>query len=163
MMNCKNDFPILKQSVHGKPLVFLDSAASSQKPQCVIDALTHYYQHDHANVHRGVYQLSERATKAYEHTRAVIKDFINAAKTQEIIFTRGTTDAINLAAQSYGALHFKAGDEILVSHMEHHSNIVPWQLIAEKTGATLRVIPITDQGEIDLDAYEKLFSAAQKY
>ncbi len=158
----QKDFPILAQTIHGKPLVFLDSAASSQKPQCVIDALIHYYQHDHANVHRGVYELSARATKAYEHTRTVIKEFINAASTCEIIFTRGTTDAINLVAQSYGAQHFKAGDEIIVSTMEHHSNIVSWQLAAAKVGASLRVIPISDAGEIDMAAYRKLFSTHTK-
>lgn len=163
MMNCKADFPILAQTVHGKPLVFLDSAASSQKPQCVIDALVQYYQHDHANVHRGVYELSVRATAQFEKTRQRVKDFIHANDVKEIIFTRGTTEAINLVAQSYGGAYFKPGDEIIISAMEHHSNIVPWQLIAEKTGAMIKVIPITDEGELDLTAFKKLVSPKTKF
>jgi cysteine desulfurase/selenocysteine lyase len=162
MKNVKQDFPILKQSVHGKPLVYLDSSASSQKPQCVIDAVTKYYTNDHANIHRGVYELSERATRAYENVRTQIKNFINAKAAHEIIFVRGTTEAINLVAQSYGRSHFKAGDEIIVSTMEHHSNIVPWQMLSEQCGTTLKVIPISDAGEIDLEAYQKLFSAKTK-
>lgn len=149
----KQDFPILNQTIHGKPLVYLDSAASSQKPQAVIDALVHYYQHDHANIHRGVYELSQRATHHYEAARQTIQQFIQAKHAHEIIFTRGTTEAINLVAQSYGRKYFKEQDEILLSTMEHHSNIVPWQLIAEQTGAVIRVIPISDAGELDLDAY----------
>src|SRR3990167_1570302 len=161
-MNCKNDFPILTQLIHGKPLVYLDSAASSQKPKSVIDALSHYYQHDHANIHRGVYELSERATKAYEQARSHIQHFIHAAHAHEIIFVRGTTEAINLVAQSYGRSQFKAGDEIILSAMEHHSNIVPWQLLANQCGITLKVVPVSDEGELDLTAYEKLFSPATK-
>ena len=158
----KKDFPILNQTIHGKPLVFLDSAASSQKPKCVIDALVRYYQQDHANIHRGVYELSERATKQYEDARNKIQHFINAAYAHEIIFLRGTTEAINLVAQSYGRSHFKAGDEIILSEMEHHSNIVPWQLLAEQIGVVLRVIPVLDSGELDLTQYEKLFSTKTK-
>lgn len=159
----KNDFPILNQMIHGKPLVFLDSAASSQKPQCVMDALTHYYQHDHANIHRGVYELSVRATKAYEDARHMIQKFIHAEHTHEIIFVRGTTEAINLVAQSYGRSRFKPGDEIIISEMEHHSNIVPWQLLAEQTGAILKVIPVSDSGELDLQVYETLFTSRTKF
>lgn len=159
----KNDFPILNQMIHGKPLVFLDSAASSQKPQCVMDALTHYYQHDHANIHRGVYELSVRATKAYEDARHMIQKFIHAEHTHEIIFVRGTTEAINLVAQSYGRSRFKTGDEIIISEMEHHSNIVPWHLLAEQTGAILKVIPVSDSGELDLQVYETLFTSRTKF
>jgi cysteine desulfurase/selenocysteine lyase len=155
MMNYKNDFPILSQKIHGKPLVYLDSSASSQKPACVIDAITNYYKNDHANVHRGVYELSQRATRAYENTRQHIKEFINAAHTHEIIFTRGATEGINLVANCFG---IKPADEVIVSAMEHHSNIVPWQL----AGAVLKVIPISDAGELDLDQYKKLFSTKTK-
>jgi len=162
MMNYKKDFPILNQTIHGKPLIYLDSGASSQKPQCVIDAISQYYQHDHANIHRGVYELSQRATHLYEAARHKIKEFINAAHAHEIILVRGTTEAINLVAQSYGRTHFKVGDEILVSTMEHHSNIVPWQMIAEQCGAKVVAIPITDNGEIDLQVYKKLFSIRTK-
>jgi cysteine desulfurase/selenocysteine lyase len=162
MKNVKQDFPILKQSVHGKPLVYLDSSASSQKPQCVIDTIANYYANDNANIHRGVYELSERATRAYENVRMQIKNFINAKAAHEIIFVRGTTEAINLVAQSYGRSQFQAGDEIIISTMEHHSNIVPWQMLSEQCGTKLKVIPISDAGEIDLDAYQKLFSARTK-
>jgi len=162
MTNFRNDFPILKQAIHGKPLVFLDSAASSQKPQCVIDTLVHYYQQDHANIHRGVYELSVRATKAYEDARVTIQKFIHAPRAHEIIFVRGTTEAINLVAQSYGRSRFQAGDEIIISAMEHHSNIVPWQLLSEQCGTVLRVIPISDSGELDMAAFEKLFTPRTK-
>lgn len=162
MMNEKCHFPILQQTIHGKPLVFLDSAASSQKPQCVIDALVHYYEKDHANIHRGVYELSERATKAYEDARITVQQFINAPYAHEIIFLRGATEAINLVAQSYGRSQFQKNDEIILSEMEHHSNIVPWQLLAEQCGLSLRVIPVLDNGELDLQMYEKLFSARTK-
>lgn len=155
MTNYKQDFPIFLQQIHGKPLVYLDSSASSQKPQCVIDAITHYYQHDHANVHRGVYELSQRATRAFENTRQHVKEFINAKHAHEIIFTRGTTEGINLIAHCFG---IKPGDEVIVSAMEHHSNIVPWQL----AGAVLKVVPISDAGEIDLEQYKKLFTAKTK-
>ena len=160
--NYKQDFPILNQTIHGKPLVYLDSAASTQKPQCVMDALTHYYQHDHANIHRGVYELSVRATKAYEEARHTIQAFINAAHAHEIIFVRGTTEAINLVAQSYGRSRFVKADEIIVSEMEHHSNLVPWHLLAEQCGVQLKIIPVTESGELDLDVYKKLFSSRTK-
>ncbi len=158
-IDCKQDFPILQQKIHGKPLVFLDSAASSQKPQCVIDSLVHYYQYDHANIHRGVYELSERATKAYEQARANIQHFIHADYAHEIIFVRGTTEAINLVAQSYGRPQCQPNDEIIISEMEHHSNIVPWQLLANQCGLQLRVIPVTETGELDLTVYQQLFSS----
>lgn len=154
----RKDFPLLKQKVHGKPLAYLDSGATSQKPQAVIDVVEHYYKYDNANVHRGVYSLSERATAAYEAVRQKVKDFINAPHLHEIIFTRGTTDAINLVASSFGLLKIKAGDEIIISAMEHHSNIVPWQILCERTGATLKVIPVNDDGSLDLEHYESLMS-----
>lgn len=162
MWNYKKDFPILKQKIHGKNLVFLDSAASSQKPQIVFDAITDYYRHDHANVHRGVYELSARATKKFESARVTVKKFINAKHTHEIIFTKGTTEAINLVASSYGHAFIKEGDEIIVSTMEHHANIVSWQLICERAGAILKVIPIFDNGELDLNTYKQLFSSRTK-
>ena len=141
------DFPVLHQEVNGCRLAYLDNAASAQHPTAVIDAVSHYYQHDHANVHRGVHTLSHRATDAYEGAREKIRAFINAASTKEIVFTGGTTESINLVAGSLGQ-SIKAGDEILISHMEHHSNIVPWQLLCERTGAVLRVAPINEQGEL---------------
>lgn len=162
IINCKRDFPILDQTIHGKPLVFLDTAASSQKPQCVIDTLADYYKKDHANIHRGVYQLSERSTKAYENARNTIQKFIHAPFAHEIIFVRGTTEAINLVAQSYGRPQFQKNDEIILSEMEHHSNIVPWQILAEQCGLVLRVIPVLETGELDLAVYEKLFSPRTK-
>jgi cysteine desulfurase / selenocysteine lyase len=155
----RDDFPILKQQVHGKPLVYLDNAATSQKPQSVIDAISDYYRHTNANVHRGVHQLSERATADYEGARDTIRRFINAVSTKEIIFVRGATEAINLVAQSYGRSRFQAGDEIIISAMEHHSNIVPWQLLCEQTGAMLKVIPINDAGELEAGAYENLLGS----
>jgi len=155
----RQDFPILRQMVYGKPLVYLDNAATSQKPQAVIDAVTRYYLAENSNVHRGVHFLSEVATQAYEGVRGKVREFLNAAQDREIVFVRGTTEGINLVAQSYGRAFLKAGDEIIVSGMEHHSNIVPWQLVCEATGAVLRVIPITDAGEVDLEAYEKLLNA----
>lgn len=161
--NYRNDFPILRQKIHGKPLVYLDSSATSQKPQQVITALQNYYEQDNANIHRSVYELGTRATRAYEKTRVRVKEFINAKHAHEIIFVGGTTDGINLVAQSYGRANFEKGDEIIISTMEHHSNIVPWQMLCEQMGLTLRVIPITDAGEIDLDAYQKLFSPRTKF
>jgi len=154
----REDFPILRQRVHGKPLVYLDNAATTQKPQAVIDRLVRYYSEDNGNVHRGVHWLSERATDAYEEARDTVRRFLNAAESREIVFVRGTTEAINLVAQTYGRTHVGAGDEIVISTLEHHSNIVPWQLLCEEKGARLRVIPISDTGELDLDAYEKLLS-----
>jgi cysteine desulfurase / selenocysteine lyase len=156
------DFPILKQKIHGKPLVYLDNGATSQKPQVVIDALNRYYTAENSNIHRGVHFLSEQATAAYEAARHKIKRFVNARSEQEIIFVRGTTEAINLVAQSYGRTFLKPGDEIIVSAMEHHSNIVPWQMLCEQTGARLRVIPINHDGELVLDEYCRLLNEKTK-
>jgi cysteine desulfurase/selenocysteine lyase len=154
----RQDFPILQQRINGRPLAYLDNAATTQKPRAVIDALQHYYARDNANIHRGVHELSVRATEGYERARTIVQRFLNAADPREIIFTRGTTEAINLVAASYGRKHIGPGDEIIVSAMEHHSNIVPWQLLCEQTGARLRVIPINDDGEILLDAYDALLT-----
>ncbi len=159
----REDFPILRQKVHGKPLVYLDNAATSQKPQVVIDALAKYYSSQNANIHRGVHALSELATYEYEKARGKVKLFLNAAETREIIFVRGTTEGINLVAQSYGRKFIKAGDEVIISAMEHHSNIVPWQLLCEQTGAVLRVIPMNDDGELLIDEYEKLLNKKTKF
>lgn len=154
----RQDFPILQQTIHGKPLVYLDSAASSQKPQAVINAMVDYYSKHHANVHRGIHTLSERATHIYEQTREQVKQAINASYLEEIVFVRGTTEGINLVAQSLGRTFFQKGDEIIISTMEHHANIVSWQLLCEQMGAVLRIIPITDNGELDISAYKNLFS-----
>lgn len=159
----RKDFPILARKVHGKPLVYLDNGATSQKPQTVIDAVSRYYAEENSNIHRGVHYLSERATAAYEEAREKIKRFINAPKTQEIIFVRGTTEAINLVAQSYGRTFLKAGDEIIVSAMEHHSNIVPWQMLCEQVGARLRVIPINHDGELVMEEYRRLLTEKTKF
>jgi len=159
----RKDFPILKQKIHGKPLVYLDNGATSQKPQIVIDTLNRYYAAENSNIHRGVHFLSERATAAYETARHKIKRFINARSEQEIIFVRGTTEAINLVAQSYGRTFLKRGDEIIVSAMEHHSNIVPWQMLCEQIGARLRVIPINHDGEIVFDEYRRLLNEKTKF
>ncbi len=150
------DFPVLARTVRDKPLVYLDNAATAQKPRQVIEALDEYYRGYNSNIHRGVHTLSEQATEAYETARKKIQTFINAASHQEIIFVRGTTEGINLVAQSYGRGKLGVGDEIIISEMEHHSNIVPWQLVCEQTGATLKVIPINDAGELDMDAYKNL-------
>ncbi len=158
----RKDFPILHQSVNGRPLVYLDNAATTQKPVSVIDALRSYYEQDNANIHRGIHTLAERATTAYETTRQSARQFINAAEPEEIIFTRGTTEGLNLIAASYGRTFIQKGDEIIISTLEHHSNIVPWQLLCEQRGATLKVIPINDRGELLLDAYEKLLSPRTK-
>ncbi len=152
----RRDFPILQQQINGKPLTYLDNAASSQRPRQVIDAISRYYERDHANVHRGVHTLSQRATDAYEGAREVVRQFVHAKQTQEIIFVRGTTEAINLVAQSFVRPKAGPGDEILISGLEHHANIVPWQLVCEQTGATLKVIPISQTGEVDFAAFEKL-------
>ena len=154
----RRDFPVLHQEINGHPLAYLDNAASSQRPQSVIDAVRFYEEHDHANVHRGVHTLSQRATDAYEGGREKIRAFINAESNQEIIYVRGATEAINLVAQSYGRSRMQAGDEIVITTMEHHSNIVPWQLLAEQTGVRLRVIPITRRGELELDAVDELLN-----
>ena len=158
----RRDFPILHQQINGKPLVYLDYAASSQRPRAVIEAISHYYEHDHANVHRGVHTLSQRATEAYEGAREVVRGFINARDTQEILYVRGTTEAINLVAQSFLRPRVGSGDEILISGLEHHANIVPWQLLCEQTGASLKVIPITTAGEVDFVAFEKLIGPRTK-
>lgn len=158
----RNDFPLLKQQVYDKPLAYLDNAATTQKPNVVIETIEHYYRQDNANVHRGVYALSERATQAYEASRDKVQGFLHAALREEIVFVRGTTEAINLVAQSFGRPRLTAGDEILISAMEHHSNIVPWQIMCEQTGARLKVIPITDSGEIQLDDYRQLLSNRTK-
>jgi len=154
----RRDFPILDQQVHGRPLVYLDNAATCQKPAQVIDAMTRMYQHDYANVHRGVHTLSERSTAAYEGAREKVRKFINAASSKEIVFVRGTTEAINLVAQSYGRSNLAAGDEILITAMEHHSNIVPWQMLCQQTGAVLRVAPIDTRGELIFPEFEKLLN-----
>src|ERR1700749_2352739 len=152
----RKDFPILDQQVHGKPLIYFDNAATSQKPRAVIDALVHYYEHDNANVHRGIHELSNRATTAYEAARTRAAKFINAKSAEEIIFTRGTTEGINLVAASWGQKNLKAGDVILLTEMEHHSNLVPWQLLAQRTGAKLRFVPVTgDDGRLDLSRLDE--------
>ena len=155
---CRHHFPLLRQWVNGKPLVYLDNAATSQKPQAVIDAMMHYYEEENSNIHRGVHYLSERATLAYEGVRAKVTAFLNAAHSREIIFVRGTTEAINLVASSYGRKHVGEGDEILVSEMEHHSNIVPWQILCQERSAVLRVVPINDDGELLMDEYRRLLT-----
>ena len=156
------DFPVLQQLVNGKPLVYLDNGATSQKPQAVIDELVRYYSTENANVHRGVHTLSQNATEDYEGARGKVKRLLNAADDQEIIFTRGTTDSINMVAQSYGRQNIGPGDEIIVSNMEHHSNIVPWQMLCEEKGSVLRVVPIDDAGELLMDEYERMLSPRTK-
>ena len=152
----REDFPVLKQRIHGKPLVYLDSAATAQKPLAVIDAIRKFYEVDCANIHRGVHELSQRSTAAYEETRTKAKRFLNARAKNEVIFVRGTTEGINLVASSWGRKNVREGDEIVISALEHHSNIVPWQLLCEEKGAKLRVIPMDDRGELLLEEYEKL-------
>jgi cysteine desulfurase / selenocysteine lyase len=149
----RSQFPVLHRTVKGKPLVYFDNAATAQKPQSVIDALTEYYEKYNANIHRGIHSLAEEATAAYEATRDTVQQFINAKHREEIIFTRGVTESVNLVAYTYGRTNLKAGDEIIISGMEHHSNIVPWQLIAEMTGAKLQVIPVDDNGEFMMEAF----------
>jgi cysteine desulfurase / selenocysteine lyase len=158
----REDFPALRLTVHGKPLVYLDNAATTQKPQVVIDALTRYYTEENSNVHRGVHFLSQVATQAYDGGRTRVRRFLNAAHDHEIVFTRGTTDGINLVAQSYGRKHLRAGDEVIISAMEHHSNIVPWQMICDEKRANLKVVPITDAGELRLDEYERMLTDRTK-
>ncbi len=165
MFNVKKiraDFPVLNQQIYGKDLAYLDNAATTQKPQCVIDAISHYYAHDNANVHRGVHALSERATAEYEGARKTIAGFFNARSEREVIFTRGTTEAINLIAASWGGANIGAGDEVLITHMEHHSNIVPWQMLCQHVGAILKVAPINDAGELIMDAFDDLLSERTK-
>lgn len=161
-MKIRADFPLLSKDMNGKPIIFLDSAASSQKPMQVIKAVDNYYQNQHANVHRGVYQLSQEATSAFEAARTAVRDFINASSDKEIIFTRGATEGINLVASSYGRKFLTPGDEVLISAMEHHSNIVPWQLICEQQQANLKVIPVNDKGELIMEEFYRLLSPKTK-
>ena len=154
----RRDFPILSRRIRGKPLVYLDSAATTQKPQVVIDSLSRYYRNYNANVHRGIHYLSEKSTELYEEARETVREFLNARSSREIVFVRGVTEAVNLISNCYGSIKIRENDEIIISAMEHHSNIVPWQLLCEKTGAKLRIVPITDNGEIILSDYETLFN-----
>jgi cysteine desulfurase/selenocysteine lyase len=158
----RKEFPVLHQLVNGKPLIYFDNAATNQKPKRVIDALTSYYEGYNANIHRGIHALAEKATRAYEDTREAMQRFINAANTEEVIFTSGVTGSINLVASSYGRAFLKAGDEIIVSGLEHHSNIVPWQMVCEEKKAILKVIPVTKIGELDMEAFSKLLSPKTK-
>ena len=158
----RKQFPILGRMVKDKPLVYFDNAATSQKPQSVIDALSHYYSYYNANIHRGIHTLAEEATLAYEDTRFAVQAFIGAAAADEIIFTRGTTEAINLVAYTWGRQNISAGDEIIISGMEHHSNIVPWQILCQEKNAVLKIIPVKDNGELDMDAYKELLSGKTK-
>lgn len=158
----RKDFPVLNQKVNGHPLVYLDNGASSQMPVQVAARLDHYHRYEHSNVHRGIHTLSQKATDAYEETRKKVHHFINARHLEEIVYTTGTTDSINLVANSFGSANFKKGDEIILSQMEHHANIVPWQMIAERTGAVIKVIPVDGRGELDLEAYKKLLSGKTK-
>lgn len=162
IQNIRNDFPILKRLVNGKPLIYLDNGASTQKPQSVIDAINHYYTSQNSNIHRGVHYLSQIATDAYEITRRKLKSFINSKEDYEIIFTKGTTDSINLVASSYGEAFVNEGDEVIISAMEHHSNIVPWQMLCERKKATLKVIPINEEGELDMNSYKALLNERVK-
>src|ERR1039458_5421945 len=159
----RKDFPILSQKVHGKPLVYFDNAATSQKPQCVIDSLVKYYSEYNANIHRGVHFLSQKASVAYDEVRGKVRQLINADSEQEIVFVRGTTEGINLVASSYGRKNINAGDEVIITAMEHHSNIVPWQLLCEEKGAKLRIIPINNDGEIIFEEFEKLLNERTKF
>ena len=158
----RSDFPILRQKVRGRALVYLDNAATSQKPQVVIDAIGWYYERDNANIHRGVHFLSEHATEEFEAARRTVQGFLNAADASEIIFVRGATEAINLVAQTYGRTNVRAGDEVLITAMEHHSNIVPWQILCEEKGARLRVAPISDSGELQLEDFANLLGPRTK-
>lgn len=158
----RQDFPILTQQVRGKPLVYLDNAATTQKPLAVIETINQFYRQGNANVHRGIHSLSEQATAAYENVRHRVRDFIHAPNSEDIVFVKGVTDGINLVAQSYGRTFIKAGDEIVITAMEHHANIVPWQMLCEQVGAVLRVVPVSDEGVLDLEAYEKLLNPKTK-
>ncbi len=159
----RTDFPVLDQQVHGKPLIYFDNAATTQKPRQVIQAIAHYYENDNANVHRAIHTLGERATMLYEEARQKIADFINAPAARQIVFTRGTTESINLVAASWGEAFIKEGDEIIVSEMEHHSNLIPWQLLAQKVGAKLRFLPFDENGMIDFKSFEKIFSERTRF
>ncbi|MEZ0607697.1 SufS family cysteine desulfurase [Fibrella sp. WM1] len=156
------DFPVLNQLVNGRPLVYFDNAATTQKPRAVLDALTRYYEHDNANIHRGIHALAERATASFEATRRAVQSFLNAREAEEIIFTYGTTDGINLVAKTYGRTYLGAGDEVIISTLEHHSNIVPWQMLCEERGCVLKVIPIDDNGDLLMDEYDKLLTERTK-
>ena len=158
----REDFPVLHQQVNGHPLAYLDNGASSQMPAQVADRMDHYQRYEHSNVHRGIHTLSQRATDSYEGTREKIQLFLNARLKDEIIFTTGTTDSINLVASSYGGQHLSEGDEIILTEMEHHANIVPWQMIAEKTGAVIKVVPVDDRGDLDMEAYKSMLSNKTK-
>ncbi len=158
----RQDFPILGEVVHGQPLIYFDNAATTQKPRAVLDALRHYYEHDNANVHRGLHELSSRATDAYERARQRVADYLGAASADEIVFTRGTTESINLVAQTWGGTFLRAGDVILLTEMEHHSNLVPWQLLAEKMGAQLRFVPVHADGTLALDQLPQLLTPEVK-
>lgn len=162
MYAIRKDFPILSEYVNGRPLVWFDNAATTQKPQVVIDRLAYFYQHENSNIHRAAHELAARATDAYEKARETIKSFINAKSVNEIIFTRGTTESINLIANSWGAENLKEGDEIIISNLEHHANIVPWQLLSQKNGFKIKVIPVNDAGELLIDEYKKLFTDKTK-
>ena len=162
IFNMRKDFPLLDQEAYGKPLIYFDNAATSQKPKVVIDALNNYYSTYNANVHRGVHFLSQKASQAFDDVRVKVKQFINANSEKEIIFTKGTTESINLVAATYGRKNISKGDEIIISEMEHHSNIVPWQLLCQSQQAILKVIPMNDAGELMMDEYEKLFSSKTK-
>ncbi len=163
VQSIRADFPILGERAHGRPLVYLDNAATTQKPRAVLDRLAQYYEHENSNVHRGVHLLSQRATDAYEGARHVVARFLDAADPREVVFVRGTTEAVNLVAQTFGRTHVGPGDEVVISAMEHHSNIVPWQMLCGEKGARLRVIPMTDAGELRLDEYERLLSDRTKF
>ncbi|TAH18695.1 MAG: cysteine desulfurase [Cytophagales bacterium] len=163
IVQIRQDFPILSQTVHGKPLVYFDNAATSQKPLQVINALTDYYTGYNSNVHRGVHFLADKATTAFEESREAARRFINAASLEEVVITKGTTEGINLVASSYGRKFIKEGDEIIISTLEHHANIVPWQMLCEQTGAKLRIIPINEQGELLMDEYEKMLNPRTKF
>ncbi len=158
VVSIRSDFPILNREVHGKPLVYLDNAASTQRPKQVIDAVSNLYQEHYANIHRGVHQLSQEASAQYEDARVAVRGFINAACVHEVVFTRGTTESINLVAQSFARPKLEKGDEILITHMEHHSNIVPWQIVCQQTGAELKVVPISDAGELEMDRFHAMLS-----
>jgi cysteine desulfurase/selenocysteine lyase len=162
VLKIREDFPVLKETVHGKPLVYLDNAATTQKPKAVIDSIVRYYSSYNANIHRGIHTLAEKATAAFEETRKLVKDFINAPSAEEVIFTKGTTESVNLVAATWGRKNIKAGDEIIISALEHHSNMVPWQLLAQEKGAKVRIIPVNDQGELIMEEYQKLLNEKTK-
>ncbi|AWW32623.1 cysteine desulfurase CsdA [Echinicola strongylocentroti] len=162
IQNIRGQFPVLNQQVNGKPLIYMDNAATTQKPKVVLEALAAYYTHDNSNIHRGAHTLADRATRAYEKTRSLVREFLNASEEEEIIFTKGTTEGINLVASTYGRKFIQKGDEIIISTLEHHSNIVPWQILCEEKGAKLRIIPVNEKGELEMEAFEKLLTEKTK-